>query len=937
MPFTSKRQWRAAFAGKIPGLGGEKAHEWAHKTKEFKDLPDRAPGEKGEPTLRSKKSQLAHGHDSGKGLSEIAISKGVKVEMEHTKNPATARQIAIDHLRERPDYYKLLEKVEGAPKTSNYKLQDRRTFGGLDISVENKKGSTRKWFDPHGKESGSTFMHYDYGYIRKTKGTDGDHVDVYVGPDEDADQVYVVNQMKKPDFKAFDEQKVMLGFKDAAQAKAAYLKQYNDPRFFGSMKSMPFEEFKSKVLLRENHGKKVAGTLAGIIEGAEARIAKTQGGDLGKAFGRGRWAKGHPKSVDANAGRIRDLIGLGSKVSASAGWADAAIHRAGEALEQAGKGTSYALALKRHGAQALEAKAKSLGKPVAELASEAAKRTVEAGMHRTSHPTVRKALRESIAELRKLKTSAEESNVSSIKIAEAKVALTISPGMISGLQHAGVGAGLGALAGGIGGAIHAGPEHRRQGIMRGALVGAGLGAAGGAGISAIKQHGANQLASLRGQAAQAESRAVEAHQALQHMPSVKAPTGGGASREALGTASTQLSQVRAPAPAQEAGTLAGKAGLGKPMGQAPSGPPSMSQPILDTQQRHVMNPSAWGASAEPVAHSTPAARQVAESIASARGGGAEALRQAADTLEQQHGVMNTAINRAGLVGAAAGTGLMGYMAVPKEYGGISREQPMKVGTDINELAAQVQQMKAEKERDTRSDRIIHGLDTLGLGILAAPAAGGLVAEAGEALKHRGGRLGALGSVLHSGGSAVEKALGEGRGKHIGEVVGLGMMVPHLIHPLAHRITAPSVAPTEAKVAAASVVQLFEALTQDARQDPRGGSPRESPLEGVADLKTFSLAAQKVGRLMAHEAHAPSEKVAISLGGAVAGLGKAMWKYKKPLAGLAAVGTVGAGLYGAKKGIDATANLANESHAHEPARYVGPPPGMRPAAPAPPLY
>jgi hypothetical protein len=148
-----------------------------------------------------------------------------------------------------------------------YKLQGRTKFQGLDVSIENKKGSVRRWYDPHGKEKGSTPMRFDYGYIRKTKGTDGDHVDVYLGPNPEATHAFIVNQMKKPEDSAkgdgkkwtkFDEQKCMLGFDTVEEAKAAYLKQYNDPRFFGSMRAMPMEKFKEKVLMKENHGKKVA-------------------------------------------------------------------------------------------------------------------------------------------------------------------------------------------------------------------------------------------------------------------------------------------------------------------------------------------------------------------------------------------------------------------------------------------------------------------------------------------------------------------------------------------------------------------------------------------------------------------------------------------------------------------------------------------------------
>jgi hypothetical protein len=55
MPFESKRQQRAAFGGHIPGISKTKAKEWAKKT-DFARLPERAPAEKGKPTLLSKKA-----------------------------------------------------------------------------------------------------------------------------------------------------------------------------------------------------------------------------------------------------------------------------------------------------------------------------------------------------------------------------------------------------------------------------------------------------------------------------------------------------------------------------------------------------------------------------------------------------------------------------------------------------------------------------------------------------------------------------------------------------------------------------------------------------------------------------------------------------------------------------------------------------------------
>lgn len=56
MPFASRRQQKAMFGGHIPGMSKRDAHRWADETPDMKALPDRAPAEKGKPTLRSKKA-----------------------------------------------------------------------------------------------------------------------------------------------------------------------------------------------------------------------------------------------------------------------------------------------------------------------------------------------------------------------------------------------------------------------------------------------------------------------------------------------------------------------------------------------------------------------------------------------------------------------------------------------------------------------------------------------------------------------------------------------------------------------------------------------------------------------------------------------------------------------------------------------------------------
>lgn len=134
------------------------------------------------------------------------------------------------------------------------KLHYRTEFQGLQISIENQKGSYRNWFDAHAKKSGRTRMKHGYGYIRRTEGTDGDHVDVYVGPNKEAPFAYVVTQMKPPLFAEVDEQKVMLGFDSLVEATHAYHAHYDDPRFLGSVHALPMADFKAYVLDPKNHG-----------------------------------------------------------------------------------------------------------------------------------------------------------------------------------------------------------------------------------------------------------------------------------------------------------------------------------------------------------------------------------------------------------------------------------------------------------------------------------------------------------------------------------------------------------------------------------------------------------------------------------------------------------------------------------------------------------
>lgn len=141
---------------------------------------------------------------------------------------------------------------------SGFPLQGRLTFQGLKVSIENRKGSYREDKN-HIPPKWRTKMCCHYGYIRGSEGVDGDHVDVFIGPNPDAEFAYIVRQVR-PDTGAFDEQKVMLGFNTAREAKEMYLRHYDTPLFFGGLTAMPMEDFCRKVM-DTLHGSKLIKSL----------------------------------------------------------------------------------------------------------------------------------------------------------------------------------------------------------------------------------------------------------------------------------------------------------------------------------------------------------------------------------------------------------------------------------------------------------------------------------------------------------------------------------------------------------------------------------------------------------------------------------------------------------------------------------------------------
>lgn len=136
------------------------------------------------------------------------------------------------------------EPSDAKKEAGNYR-KEHISFQGLDISIENKKGSERSGVDGSGKRWSCT-LPADYGYIKRTEGADGDHVDVYIGPNKSSRQVFIINQRDHKTRK-FDEHKVMLGYNSEREAVSDYCKAFSDgkgPDRMGSVEALSMNAFK---------------------------------------------------------------------------------------------------------------------------------------------------------------------------------------------------------------------------------------------------------------------------------------------------------------------------------------------------------------------------------------------------------------------------------------------------------------------------------------------------------------------------------------------------------------------------------------------------------------------------------------------------------------------------------------------------------------------
>ena len=156
--------------------------------------------------------------------------------------------------------------TEAQKEAGNYKKGHIKVYG-MNITIEQPKGSIRRGKDASGKEWESE-MHNTYGYIRGTEGVDGDHIDIFLSDNPNEGNVFVVDQVNKDG--SFDEHKVMYGFADKESARKAYLSNYEDGwQGLGNITEVSKEEFKKWIGSSKRKTKPFAEYSSVKTEGAE--------------------------------------------------------------------------------------------------------------------------------------------------------------------------------------------------------------------------------------------------------------------------------------------------------------------------------------------------------------------------------------------------------------------------------------------------------------------------------------------------------------------------------------------------------------------------------------------------------------------------------------------------------------------------------------------
>ena len=167
---------------------------------------------------------MSHNLDSWKESGGTAISYPQKLDviLDTIEETLTGKS-DIKRIKKEIDSMVVNTEPTEKQKESGIYRKGRVNFKGIDLVIENPKGSIRFGFNEQGKKWVTKLKNH-YGYIAKTEGADYDEIDFFLGDKLNGSRVFVVNQKKKDN--SFDEIKVIFGANDIDEAEQIYLSNY---------------------------------------------------------------------------------------------------------------------------------------------------------------------------------------------------------------------------------------------------------------------------------------------------------------------------------------------------------------------------------------------------------------------------------------------------------------------------------------------------------------------------------------------------------------------------------------------------------------------------------------------------------------------------------------------------------------------------------------
>lgn len=193
-------------------------------------------------TYRTRSAAAIEARRTGGEVTQVGDGFAVENARVDDGLEAAAHEAATSQSNDLP------EPTDAQKEAGNYRVGHVRV-SGLDVSIENPKGSTRKGKADAAKPWKVT-MPAHYGYIKGTKGADGDHVDLFIGDRGDNGRFWIIDQTT-PDGSKFDEHKVVTGVDSAEDAvriyKASFADNFGEKVYAGISAEMDADALKAKL------------------------------------------------------------------------------------------------------------------------------------------------------------------------------------------------------------------------------------------------------------------------------------------------------------------------------------------------------------------------------------------------------------------------------------------------------------------------------------------------------------------------------------------------------------------------------------------------------------------------------------------------------------------------------------------------------------------